>query len=64
MANKELNVEKLKALQLTMEKLDKTFGKGSVMKLGDSPVEKEQRYHFYSKVLFLGFLKGFLHFIS
>ncbi|MBM3430352.1 MAG: recombinase RecA [Bacteroidetes bacterium] len=40
MANKELNVEKLKALQLTMEKLDKTFGKGSVMKLGDSPVEK------------------------
>ena len=40
MANKELNVEKLKALQLTMEKLDKTFGKGAVMKLGDSPVEK------------------------
>jgi len=40
MANRELNVEKLKALQLTMEKLDKTFGKGSVMKLGDSPVEK------------------------
>ncbi|NBW71421.1 MAG: recombinase RecA, partial [Flavobacteriia bacterium] len=26
--------------QLTMEKLDKTFGKGAVMKLGDSPVEK------------------------
>ncbi|MBM3160223.1 MAG: recombinase RecA [Bacteroidetes bacterium] len=40
MGNRELNVEKLKALQLTMEKLDKTFGKGSVMKLGDSPVEK------------------------
>jgi recombination protein RecA len=38
--NKEVNAEKLKALQLTMEKLDKTFGKGSVMKLGDSPVEK------------------------
>ena len=38
--SKEVNVEKLKALQLTMEKLDKTFGKGSVMKLGDSPVEK------------------------
>jgi recombination protein RecA len=37
---KEVNVEKLKALQLTMEKLDKTFGKGAVMKLGDSPVEK------------------------
>jgi hypothetical protein len=28
--SKEQNVEKLKALQLTMEKLDKTFGKGSV----------------------------------
>jgi recombination protein RecA len=38
--SKEQNAEKLKALQLTMEKLDKTFGKGSVMKLGDSPVEK------------------------
>jgi recombination protein RecA len=38
--SKEVNAEKLKALQLTMEKLDKTFGKGSVMKLGDSPVEK------------------------
>lgn len=40
MAVKEVNAEKLKALQLTMEKLDKTYGKGSVMKLGDSPVEK------------------------
>jgi len=40
MAKNELNADKLKALQLTMEKLDKTFGKGSVMKLGDSPVEK------------------------
>lgn len=40
MAVKEVNVDKLKALQLTMEKLDKAYGKGSVMKLGDSPVEK------------------------
>lgn len=40
MAAKEVNQEKLKALQLTMEKLDKTFGKGTVMKLGDEPVEK------------------------
>ncbi|CAG0956859.1 MAG: recombinase RecA [Bacteroidetes bacterium] len=32
---KELNKEKLKALQLTMDKLEKTFGKGSIMKLGD-----------------------------
>ena len=40
MSKQELNTEKLKALQLTIEKLDKTFGKGAVMKLGDSPVEK------------------------
>lgn len=32
-----MNAEKLKALQLTMDKLDKTFGKGTVMKLGDNP---------------------------
>ncbi|MDI6832222.1 MAG: recombinase RecA [Bacteroidales bacterium] len=31
--------DKLKALKLTIDKLDKTFGKGSVMKLGDNPVE-------------------------
>jgi recombination protein RecA len=37
MAIKEVNPDKLKALQLTMEKLDKTYGKGTVMKLGDSP---------------------------
>ena len=40
MSNKDVNSEKLKALKLTMEKLDKTYGKGSVMKLGDAPVEK------------------------
>lgn len=33
---KEINKEKLKALQLTMDKLDKTYGKGTIMKLGDS----------------------------
>lgn len=38
--NKEINADKLKALQLTMEKLDKTYGKGTVMKLGDAPVEE------------------------
>lgn len=37
MSEKEMNAEKLKALQLTMDKLDKTFGKGTVMKLGDNP---------------------------
>jgi len=31
--------EKLKALKLTIDKLDKTYGKGSVMKLGDNTVE-------------------------
>jgi len=30
--------EKLKALQLTLEKLDKTYGKGTIMRLGDKPV--------------------------
>ena len=30
--------EKLKALQLTMDKLDKTYGKGTVMKLSDNKV--------------------------
>ncbi|MCO6464861.1 MAG: recombinase RecA [Saprospiraceae bacterium] len=30
--------EKLKALALTMDKLDKTFGKGTIMKLGDKQV--------------------------
>jgi recombination protein RecA len=32
--------QKLKALQLTLDRLDKTYGKGIVMKLGDEPVEK------------------------
>ncbi|WP_140936756.1 recombinase RecA [Sphingobacterium lumbrici] len=31
--------DKLKALQLTLDKLDKTYGKGAIMKLGDSAVE-------------------------
>jgi|TARA_B100000513_G_scaffold21902_1_gene8584 recombination protein RecA len=30
----------MKALQLTMDRLDKTYGKGTVMKLGDEVVEK------------------------
>ena len=30
---------KLKALQLTMDKLEKTYGKGAVMKMGDQPTE-------------------------
>lgn len=33
------NADKLKALQLTLDKLEKSYGKGTVMKLGDSAVE-------------------------
>jgi len=33
-------VAKQKALQLTLDKLDKTYGKGSVMRLGDSAIEE------------------------
>jgi recombination protein RecA len=41
-ANKlaEVNKEKFKALQLTLDKLEKTYGKGSIMKLGDSVIEQ------------------------
>lgn len=31
--------EKMKALKLTMEKIDKTYGKGTIMKLGDTMLE-------------------------
>jgi len=33
------NSDKLKALQLTLDKLEKSYGKGTIMKLGDSAVE-------------------------
>jgi recombination protein RecA len=36
---KTVNSEKLKALQLTLDKLEKTYGKGTVMKLGDNKVD-------------------------
>jgi recombination protein RecA len=36
---KSVNAEKLKALQLTLDKLEKTYGKGAIMKLGDSQVD-------------------------
>ena len=35
----EENKEKLKALQLTLDKLEKTYGKGTIMKLGDNAIE-------------------------
>ncbi len=37
--NKE-NKEKLKALQLTLDKIEKNYGKGSIMRLGDKAVEE------------------------
>jgi recombination protein RecA len=35
---KEINADKLKALQLTMDRLEKSYGKGTIMKLGDAPI--------------------------
>ncbi len=35
----DANKEKLKALQLTIDKIEKNFGKGSIMKMGDQVVE-------------------------
>ncbi|GAB1403705.1 MAG: recombinase RecA [Lentimicrobiaceae bacterium] len=37
---KENNQERLKALQLTLDKIEKSYGKGTIMKLGDAPVEE------------------------
>lgn len=39
MENEKRNEEKLKVLSSTLEKLEKTFGKGSIMRLGESPIE-------------------------
>lgn len=36
---KEVNKEKMKALQLTMDKIEKGFGKGAIMKMGDQSLE-------------------------
>jgi len=33
------NTDKLKALQLTLDKLEKSYGKGTIMKLGDTAIE-------------------------
>jgi recombination protein RecA len=37
---KEQNKEKLKALQVTIDKIEKTYGKGAIMKMGDTPIEE------------------------
>ncbi len=39
-AIKEVNKEKLKALQLTIDKLEKTYGKGTIMKLDGGVVDQ------------------------
>src|SRR5574344_1095930 len=39
MENEKKNEEKLKVLNSTLEKLEKTFGKGAIMRLGDTPIE-------------------------
>ncbi len=36
---KQPSAEKLKALQMAMQKIDKDFGKGAIMKLGDDKIE-------------------------
>ena len=38
--NKIAPSEKLKALQAAMDKIEKSFGKGSIMKMGDESVEQ------------------------
>ena len=40
--SKELNKDKLKALEITMGKIEKDFGRGTIMKLGDQAIEDVQ----------------------
>ena len=35
----EINKDKLKALQATIDKIEKDFGKGAIMKMGDKPTQ-------------------------
>ncbi len=39
---KVINSEKLKALEITLGKIEKDFGRGTIMKLGDNPIENIQ----------------------
>ena len=38
--NNTVNGEKLKALRAAMDKIEKTYGKGSIMKMGDEKIEE------------------------
>lgn len=40
MATNEPNADKLKALQAAMDKIEKSFGHGSIMKMGDNNIEQ------------------------
>ena len=40
--NEKVNTEKQKALRATMDKIEKTYGKGSIMKMGDEEVVKTE----------------------
>lgn len=40
MEQNDQRAEKLKALQLTLDKIEKSYGKGAVMKMSDQPVEE------------------------
>lgn len=42
MERKEINKEKLKALEVTLGKIEKDYGRGSIMKLGDHAVDNVQ----------------------
>jgi len=37
--NQDTNTEKMKALQLTLDKIERSYGKGTIMKLGDAAIE-------------------------
>ena len=38
-SKEEIKKEKFKALQLTLDKIEKGYGKGTIMKMGDSPID-------------------------
>ena len=42
MERKEINKEKLKALEVTLGKIEKDFGRGTIMKLGDHAIDNVQ----------------------
>jgi len=50
---KEINKEKLKALEVTLGKIEKDFGKGTIMKLGDHAIDNIQVISTGSIVLML-----------